>query len=246
MEKSIIEIPDPPPPGKEKNQPIPDSEPKIPKEKLPDRMELISDYYVNKAPSERNQILIITLTNNERIELNAIIRAKLAQQGELYGDSLVTQVLVPRKLTETELTRAGNYRLSDQVRFNVSLRRQGIEKDEYYTVVGTHRKENMLELMDDNGKHVTWKLPHFSTTQSVGVEVYRKQEREIQAGDLIRWTRTDKTLGLISPEIARVHHIQNETVFVQSIRFSAKRFSAAEPGATTVSTLGSCLRYYRL
>ncbi len=217
LEKSIVEIPDPPPPGKEKNHPVTDAEVKTSKETLLDRMELISNYYVNKALSERDQTLIITLTNNERIELNAIIRDKLAQQGELYGDNLVTQVLVPRKLTETELTRAGNYLLSDQVRFNLSLKGQGIEKDQYYTVIGTHRKENMLELMHEDGKKITWKLPHFSTTQSVGVEVYRKQEREIQAGDLIRWTRTDKTLGLISPEMVRVQHVQNETVFIQPI-----------------------------
>ncbi|HVV69619.1 MAG TPA: conjugative transfer relaxase/helicase TraI [Gammaproteobacteria bacterium] len=203
LEKSIIEIPNSLPNDKNKNQ--------------VERMELISDYYIKKNPRERSQTLIITLTNSERIELNAIIREKLAQHGELHGDSLVTQVLVPRKLTETELTRAGNFRLDDQVRFNISLKQQGLEKDQYYTVVKTHPKENMLELMHDSGKKIIWKLPHFSNTQSLGVEVYRKQAREIQAGDLIRWTRTDKTLGLISPEMACVQHVQNKTVFVQAI-----------------------------
>src|SRR5262249_43223587 len=148
---------------------IPDSPDQKDNKHGSDRMERIADDYVSKTPSEREKTLIITLTNAERIQQNAIIRDKLAHQGELYGDPQVAQVLVARKLTQTELTRASNYCVGDRLRFNSTMKNCGIEKGQYTTVTGIHPKQNMLELVNEAGKKVIWKLPHFSADTHVGV-----------------------------------------------------------------------------
>ena len=222
LEKSIIEIPNEYPGDMDKPSQQGSSvniEKEPPTEKLGRyrRLEAIGDHYLSKDANGRAQTLVITLGNEDRIEQNAIIREKLAAQGELHSDPLITQVLVARKLTETELTRVGNYQKDDIVRFNLGDKNLGIEKDQYWTVAEIHSQQNVLVLTRGDGERLAWKPHHFSSQDRVGVEVYQAESREIQAGDLIRWTRTDKNLGLLSPELARVEKIQAEMVSVQPV-----------------------------
>ncbi len=67
---------------------------------------------------------------------------------------------------------------------------------------------------------ILWKpRPHQANERS-GVEVYHVEKRELMAGDLIRWTRSDEALGLLSPELAQVESVSAKTVTVRSLQLT--------------------------
>lgn len=176
------------------------------------RLEAIRDDYLSRTPQKRAQTLIITLGNEERALQNALIREGLKIEGELHGKAYVAPILVPRDVSETERTLAMNYRVGDTVRFGYQDKTLTIEKGEYLTVREQHAKENYLVLEKNNGQSIIWQPRLQEKLNRVGVEIYTQERREMMAGDLIRWTRTDKTLGLLSPELARVEMIENQAI----------------------------------
>lgn len=181
-----------------------------------ERLEAIRDDYLARSPERRAHTLIVTLGNDDRVLQNALIREKLQAQGELFGDTLVSQVLVARNLTVVERARVDNYQMGDILRFNVADRALGIEKDQYWAVKEIYAQRNALVLARGD-IIVLWQPPSFTAEKSAGMEVYQTATREIQAGDLIRWTRTDQALGLLSPELAKVEAIKGKHITVRPL-----------------------------
>ncbi|MFT3741092.1 MAG: MobF family relaxase [Gammaproteobacteria bacterium] len=193
------------------------------------RLEAICTDYLSRDPTLRSKTLIVTLGNEERIAQNMLIREGLKLQGELTGEAHKTHVLISRNLTETERTQVSNYRTHDILRFNLGDPSVGINKDEYWQVEAVHAQKNCLELrqVDAPNRITLWQLPPKSQQSlQTGVEVYQLQQREIQCGDLIRWTRTNKELGLFSAELTQVTKINDGQVTLQRLNITAQGFQA--------------------
>ena len=122
------------------------------------------------------------------------------------GLRLITDILVSRRLSEIERSQVGFYHVGDILRFNVS-QSGGIHKGEYWTVAGITPQGQRLQLERPGSDPVLWKPQPYQSGKRAGVEVYEIERRELMAGDLIRWTRTDEALGLLSPELARVEAV---------------------------------------
>lgn len=176
------------------------------------RLELICDDYLSRSPEKRAQTLVITLGNEDRVLLNELIREGLKAEGELSDTAFITKILVPRDLSEIERTRAVNYKAGDIIRFGHAEKTIGIEKNDYVTVRSILKEDNYLMLEKSNGQTLSWQPRLIDSLGRVGVEVYRSDEREIRSGDLIRWTRTQKSLGLYSPELAQVKSIEPDQI----------------------------------
>jgi hypothetical protein len=171
-----------------------------------ERMVLIAEDYVSRDAARRAQTQIITFGNEDRVLQNALVRERLILQGELTGPRLVTDILVSRQLSEIERSQVGFYHVGDILRFNIS-QSGGIHKGEYWRVAGHTPEGQRLQLERPGSDPVLWKPRPYQSGQRAGVEVYEIERRELMAGDLIRWTRTDEALGLLSPEMARVEAV---------------------------------------
>jgi conjugative relaxase-like TrwC/TraI family protein len=181
------------------------------------RLAFISDNYCARTKTERDSVLIITLGNDDRVELNTVIRKGLKKNGELSGQDIKVEILTACDMTEIERTHVANYE-GDCVRFHFNAPQQGIHKDHYYTIVGRDKAQNRLELQHEQSKRViVWEPQPLKNTGTVGAEVYKKEEREITSGDRIRWTRSDKKLGLFSPELADVISVSDERIELQPL-----------------------------
>ncbi len=128
-------------------------------------------------------------------------------------------ILVSRDMTEVERSHVANYKPYDILRFNITDKLCGIEKNEYLTVLEI--KQDYLVLQKDKGQQVIWQ-PRQMIEQSSGVEVYEKQARELQVGDLIRWTRSDKTLGLLSPELAKIESVDAQHCQLRPVKITSE------------------------
>lgn len=171
-----------------------------------ERMGRIAEDYVNRDAMKRAQTQIITFGNEDRVLQNDLVREGLILKGELTGPRLVTDILVSRRLSEIERSQVGCYHAGDILRFNVS-QSGGIQKGEYWRVTGSTAEGQRLQLERPGSDPVLWKPQPYRGGGRAGVEVYQVERRELMAGDLIRWTRTDEALGLLSPELARVEAV---------------------------------------
>ena len=73
------------------------------------------------------------------------------------------------------------------------------------------RGNRIVHLESLDGSTVTWKPSEIGGRQG-GTEVYRAESMELRAGDRIRWTRNDQSLGVVNSGLAEVLGVRNGRV----------------------------------
>ncbi len=86
-----------------------------------------------------------------------------------------------------------------------------MEKGDERHVERVDRKNRTVHLESLDGSTVAWKPSEIGGRQG-GTEVYRTESMELRAGDRIRWTRNDKTLGVVNSGLAEVLGVRNGRV----------------------------------
>ena len=76
---------------------------------------------------------------------------------------------------------------------------------------GVDRAAGTVTLAGKDGATVA-RQPGRIAARAGGVEVYRKETMELQAGDRIRWTRNDAGLGLVNSQTAEVTTVRDGRV----------------------------------
>ncbi len=178
---------------------------------------LVSDY-VAHSPEERQNVLVITPGHEDRKLTNMLIRDQLKQEGSLSGHEHTFTILSARNLTHAERSDIRGYRPGHVIRFGKT---EGmIKASEYWTVSGVRAEHNLLMLKNAEGKEILWQLPQTRQKGSQSFEVFKREERTLQVGDAIRWSRTDKGNHLYSSEAAKVVNIQNNQGAVDNSRLT--------------------------
>ncbi|MEQ8979905.1 MAG: MobF family relaxase [Deltaproteobacteria bacterium] len=152
-----------------------------------DRLQAVADAFLNR-PEARDDTIVLTPSNKDRIELNERIRQGLRRDGVLVGDEQRAEVFVSRGFTDAQTRESAYYDVGDVVRFGRNYKRLSVRSGDTLRVVSTDLPKNKVVLEDTTGRRVTWQ-PH----RHANVEVYRAEERRLAVGDRIRWTRNDKT-----------------------------------------------------
>lgn len=116
-----------------------------------------------------------------------------------------------RGYTNVEKTLAGHYAPGDVVVFHGRYRRLGVENGDELRMAGVDGDAGIVSLRGAAGDIVEW-LPRKLAARSGGMESYRSEQSELRAGDRIRWTRNDASLGLVNSQTADVTEIGNNTV----------------------------------
>ena len=75
---------------------------------------------------------------------------------------------------------------------------------------------------------VAWR-PYLIAAAKGGVEVYRREEMELRAGDRVRWTRNDPGSGLANGETAVVESVDKDGVRFRLEDGSAARLAEGDP-----------------
>lgn len=165
-----------------------------------ERLNWVAHEYLGQSPAAQQTTLVLTGSRADRAALNELIRTGLKEQGVLSGREIRADVLVPKDLTKAQMREASSFQAGDVVRFGKSYQGLGIEKGEYGSVEATSLDRGTVSLrMQADGRAVEWQ-----PQQRVMVEAYRNEERGLQDGDLIRWTRNDHGQDRRNGELARV------------------------------------------
>ena len=165
-----------------------------------------------KLPAEsRDRTGVMTPSHALRRAVNEHIRERLVREGRIRGPALESEQLVSKGYTRAEKALAENYSPGDVVAFHRPYKRLGIEKGDQRRVLGVDHRKRIVHLEGANGSVVHWKPSQIGARRG-GSEVYRAQALELRAGDRIRWTRNDASLGLVNSGLAEVTGVNNGRV----------------------------------
>ncbi len=174
---------------------------------------LVADYFTFPK-EEQGNIQIITPGHDDRILVNEKIREQLKTQGELKNDGdQLFKILSAESFTQVERSRVTNFDIGNVLRFGKS-EAVGIKAGEYLTIVNSEHNHHLLTLKNKEGRELVWQVPKFDKTRLSYVEVFKEETRALQAGDRIRWSRSDKEKELFSTEPAQVVSVEENKVTV--------------------------------
>ena len=167
--------------------------------------------WLKLSPRERDNAGLMAPSHALRERINSIVRERLIRDGQVRGPALETERLISRGYTHAEKSMAENYAAGDVVAFHRPYKRLGVEKGDELRVAGIDRGAGTVNLEGQDGETVAW-TPHKLAARTGGAEVYRCESIELRAGDRIRWTRNDASLGLINSQTAEVTGVNNGIV----------------------------------
>ena len=160
---------------------------------------------------ERERAGLMAPSHKLRVAINDIVRERLIRDGHVSGRAVETERLVSRGYTNAEKALAGNFAAGDVVGFHRPYKRLGVEKGDELRVLRVDQDAGAVSLERGDGPTVEW-MPGRLAARSGGVEVYRTEKLELRRGDKIRWTRNDRSLGLVNSQTAEVTKVGNGTV----------------------------------
>jgi conjugative transfer relaxase protein TraI len=168
---------------------------------------LVSDYFSFPKEEQRN-IQIITPGHDDRILVNEKIREQLKINGSLKkGGDQSFQILNPESSTQIERSQLTNFKVGNVLRFGKS-EAIGIKAGEYLTIVNMEQSNGLLTLKSNEGRMLVWQIPKFDKLRVSPIEVFKTETRVLQAGDMIRWSRSDKKNELFSTDPAHVISVE--------------------------------------
>ncbi len=165
----------------------------------------LAEYYCALSSQDRTDTLIAAATNKNRQAINVTIRVIRQNKGELQGDSVTTQVLIDSRLTDAELHHCPNYKVGDVVRLN----------NQYLTVIKTDPAMNTLILKDAEKREKLLNLD-LIPNQTI-LELFHQEAIDVQLGDILKWTKSDKERGLVAHESLRVTHVSKDKQSITAI-----------------------------
>ena len=176
-------------------------------------------HYLACSLEKRQHTQIITPAHKHRRAINEAIREGLHKEGFLSGAALEANILIkqPRSNAQLQHIDVGHYDKGDIIYLYRGDKLTSRAARAYFTVEALDIKQQTLTLQDSD-KHIFL----FKPTQShrLEVEIFKREERCLQVGDEIRFTRSDKATGLFSGQSAGVLAIAGKQV---SLRLADKR-----------------------
>jgi hypothetical protein len=157
-----------------------------------------------------------------------LIRDHLKQKGSLTGNTQVLPILQLQSLTHVERSHSKSYFIGDIVRIGIS-NRGDIQAGDYAAVIDINSEHRPLHLKTTDNREITWEIPTHRENRFSHVEVFKRENRELQLGDCIHWSRTEKSQGLFSAECARVTEIFPYQVTVELANHTMFIFDPREP-----------------
>lgn len=151
------------------------------------------------AAAAGEHVLVVSPANEERRQLNAVIRQALKERGLIDTREVAHAILVNRDLTRSQRGHAQNYEVGNVVRFTRGSRRREIEKGAYAVVERTDSDAGRLSVVLNGGRRLDYWPKRLS-----GVEVFRAEQRTFAAHDRIQFRAPERVLKFANGEFATI------------------------------------------
>jgi conjugative relaxase-like TrwC/TraI family protein len=179
---------------------------KVDREKSGDerRAELVKDYMA-LSPETRASSIILEPSREGRSRTNELVREALRLEGSL-GNEIKVSRLFSADPTEAERRIATTYQDGQIVRFERSLKKEGLNQNTYYQVAGRDGRQVLLRPL---GSDKSQDLIRFSPERysAKNVQVFNLIETGISVGEKIVWRDNNKASGRVNNDVAMVEKL---------------------------------------
>lgn len=164
-----------------------------------ERHDRIAADYAGLAPDTRARTLIVSGTHVARESINSSVREALG----LSGKGVAVTTLRTKDLTRAERARTVSYQPGDVVRADRPYKSLGMAVGDFARVVDGRAGVVTLQLA--SGREVEWRPPN-----QPYVSCFTETERELAAGDIVRFNHNDRRTRIVNGERATVAAINRE------------------------------------
>ena len=171
------------------------------------RYERIAAEYLATHEARQN-CLVVSPANEERLAINQAIREKLVDAGYVQRLGIEHQILIPRDMTEPQKQHPLSYHEGEVIYFRSAIKSQQIPKRAYLTVAGVH--DDSLTLRFENGR-----LIEFDPRRATAVNVYSQETRSIAIGDRLEWRERDNARRIANHRQAVVTKLNRRNIEVE-------------------------------
>lgn len=197
--------------------------------------------------AKRDDTLVISPANEERVLLNMMIRRQLQNEGVVNQEDHKTRVYVNRAdMTKSERTFAGAYDPGDVIRYNHRSEVYGTRVGDYGRVVSRDREENTItvELIASSRK-ITYDPRRLS-----GVSVYVEAERDFAIGDRIQFRAPLAAESVANGDFGVIREISDRQWKVELdggrvVKVDPNAFRHIDHGYTVTSYSAQCATFSR-
>ncbi|MEB7559574.1 conjugal transfer protein TraI [Kluyvera cryocrescens] len=166
----------------------------------------IASDWLGRTKEVRAQTLIITQLNSDRQAVNMAIREGLAANKELGKKAVIVPVLQNIKHTRHEFNKTKAWEAGMVVK----------RGDNYQEVIAVDRNGELISVKNEDGRLALISPKELITGD---VELFRKSEIEVRAGDVLRFTATARDKGQAGNEKFSVSEVKdNGEVVMQGER----------------------------
>jgi ATP-dependent exoDNAse (exonuclease V) alpha subunit len=169
------------------------------------RCKLAAEAYLSLPRGEQAKTLLLASTNEERQLVTAGVRAGLAEQGRLKGETTIT-TLRALDFADVHKKQATNYLPGYVVKFLGTPPSWG-KRGEAYEIVGVNVKENTLRLRDEKRKERV-----IACETLTDATLYRKEQIAVAMGDRVVWTQNDKRVCALNNDFFEVSKVSKAGV----------------------------------
>lgn len=171
-----------------------------------DNLAVINALAKNYATSEvRDNTIIVTATNTDRLAINNAVRSELKSAGLLGKEELSLQSLEAVKLSASEAKEAWRYESGMTVLADRNYKADEIAKGTMFRVTSVDQARNTVSMVDDK----TGREFIFNPSQRTGFSLYTTRELNLAAGDVVGFTKNDRDMNVNNGEQGRVVSVGN-------------------------------------
>ena len=165
--------------------------------------------YIEGSDAAREKTLLMSPTRKVRDKINQGVITELQKENKITGKIEKFEALKQKDFTLADYNFAMMYEKNDVVKF-INSYKNGIEKGELYKVISCNDLGNRITLKKDNKEFV------FCFRKDVNyedkIEVFEKNNLDLQIGLKIIFTKNNKKEGLINSESAKIEKINPDSI----------------------------------
>lgn len=175
------------------------------------RIQSLVEDWGKLTKEERDKALIIIPDLDSKDAATSYLRAELQNKGELGRENVAASILVDSKLSDPQKGDGRFYESGMIVQFNKDNKDRGISKGDRYTVAPTSGTNEIAKiiLVSEKGERIEWN-PNEAAKNRYLVDVYKTKDAELSVNDKIKWTKTNKSLGLRNGDKGKVISISKD------------------------------------
>jgi conjugative relaxase-like TrwC/TraI family protein len=167
-----------------------------------DRVSPLVRDWARLSERERSQAMVVIPDLETKYKTTAQMRQLLQERGVLGADTLTAHSLVDARLSDAQKGDARFYESGRVVQFGITIDALGIRAGDRFTVVSSQGLDT-VSLKSDSGEKIIWN-PQTNGGKRFVVDVFQCREMSLAKGDSVRWTRTDKQIGLKNGDTGRI------------------------------------------